>query len=92
MPFIVDKLILENRDSNRIFHNQSLSVFTFNELVETIAAINNMINKGKKAAGCINEEPRSKLLGIKDCTLKSFRMVGEQIPHAPSFPQQAVGY
>jgi hypothetical protein len=39
-----------------------------------------------------NEEPRSKLLGIKDCTLKSLRMAGEQIPHAPSFPQQAAGY
>jgi hypothetical protein len=39
-----------------------------------------------------NEKPRSKLLGIKDCTLKSLRMVGEQIPHTPSFPQQAAGY
>jgi hypothetical protein len=38
------------------------------------------------------KEPMSKLMGIEDRTLKSLRMVGEHIPHTPSFPQQAAGY
>jgi hypothetical protein len=38
-----------------------------------------------------NEEPRSKLLGIKDFTLKSLPLWGNKSP-TPQLPQQAAGY
>jgi hypothetical protein len=38
------------------------------------------------------KNPRSKLRGIEDFSLKYLRYVGEQIPHTPSFPPQGAGY
>jgi hypothetical protein len=49
IPFIFNKLISENRDGRSYFPSvQDLSVFTFNELVENIAAVNKVIKEGRK--------------------------------------------
>ncbi|MDR1220125.1 MAG: hypothetical protein LBK73_11050 [Treponema sp.] len=50
MPFIVNKLISEIRGGKSYLPSiQDLSVFTFNELVENVAAINKTIKQGQKS-------------------------------------------
>jgi hypothetical protein len=49
VPIIINKLITENKDSKSYLPSvQDLTVFTFNELVENIAVVNNIIRQGQK--------------------------------------------
>jgi hypothetical protein len=49
VPFIFNKVIAENEDSKTYLPSvQDLSVFTFSELLDNIAAINNIIKQGQK--------------------------------------------
>jgi hypothetical protein len=49
MPVIISKLLSENKDSKSYLPSvQDLTVFTFNELIENIAVINNVIKQVQK--------------------------------------------
>jgi hypothetical protein len=49
MPFVINKLISESKNSKSYLPSvQDLTVFTFNELVENIEAVNNVIKQGQK--------------------------------------------
>jgi hypothetical protein len=49
IPFVVNRIISENKDGNAYFPSiQDLSVFTFNEVIENIAAVNMVIKQRQK--------------------------------------------
>jgi hypothetical protein len=56
-PFVIHRLFLENKDKDFYLPSvQDISVFTFNELVENIAGIREIINRGRKSLSKENIE------------------------------------
>jgi hypothetical protein len=50
IPFVIHRLFLENKDKNFYLPSiEDITVFTFNELVENITSVKEMINKGRQS-------------------------------------------